>query len=171
MLTGPSTYNAVSVANGLVYAVDSAGFLNVYDADNGMLQIEKRDLAVDTGESMTSAATSSGVAIARGTAFVAATSHVIALRPSAVDRGLKASLRAPRLASDQGSSRSFWLRVGPARGSDPIEHFQVDVRREGRKSSRYRRIASRAKAGRLTFEGRSVRAIGSAPAAWAPTAA
>ena len=66
VLTGPSTYNAVSVANGLVYAVDSAGFLNVYDASNGMLQVEKRDLAADTGEPMTSAATSSGVAIARG---------------------------------------------------------------------------------------------------------
>lgn len=152
-LTGPSTYNAVSVANGLVYAVDSAGFLNVYDAANGMLQIEKRELAVDTGESMTSAATSSGVAIARGTAFVAATSHVIALRPSAVDRGLKASLRAPRLASDQGASRRFWLRVGAARGSERIERFEMEARREGRKGARYRRIASRTKPGRVRFKG------------------
>lgn len=151
-LTGPSTYNAVSVANRLVYAVDSAGFLNVYDSDEGMLQIEKRELALDTGKSMTAAATSSGVAIARGTAFVAATSHVIALRPSKVDRGLKADLRAPRLASDQGTSRSFWLRVGSARESDKIDHFEVEARREGRKGS-YRRVASKAKAGRVRFEG------------------
>lgn len=80
VLTGPTTYNAVSVANGLVYVVDSAGFLNVFDADNRMLQVDKRSLAADTGESMTSAASSSGVAIARGRAFVAANSHVIALR-------------------------------------------------------------------------------------------
>jgi outer membrane protein assembly factor BamB len=151
-LTGPSTYNAVSVANRLVYAVDSAGFLNVYDSDNGMLQIEKRELAVDTGESMTSAATSSGVAIARGTAFVAAKSHVIALRPSLVDRGLKAELRAPRLASDQGTSRTFRLRVGKAGGSDKIDHFEVEARREGRKGG-YRRVASDAKAGHVRFEG------------------
>jgi hypothetical protein len=79
-VTGPSTYNAVSVANGLVYIVDSAGFLNVFDAER-MSQVAKRPLAADTGESMTTAATSSGVAIARGDVFVAANTHVIALRP------------------------------------------------------------------------------------------
>ena len=154
-LTGPSTYNAVSVANGLVYAVDSAGFLNVFEADNGMFQIEKRELAVDTGASMTSAATSSGVAIARGSLFVAATSYVIALRegPATVDPGLKAHLQAPRLASDQGTSRRFWIGLSQAPGSHPIAHFEVEVRREGRKSARYRRISSRAKAGRLRFKG------------------
>jgi hypothetical protein len=80
VLTGPTTYNAVSVANGLVYVVDSAGFLNVFDIENGMAQVEKRPLASDTGTSMTSATSSSGVAIARGTLFVAASSYVIALR-------------------------------------------------------------------------------------------
>ena len=154
-LTGPSTYNAVSTANGLVYAVDSGGFLNVYDADNNMLQVEKRELAVDTGESMTSAATSSGVAIARGSLFVAAASHVIALRsgPPTVDPPLGAELKAPRLASDQGRSRRFWLRLQPARGSDEVSRFEVEVRREGRKSRRYRRISSEAKAGKLRFSG------------------
>jgi polyvinyl alcohol dehydrogenase (cytochrome) len=153
-LTGPSTYNAVSTANGLVYAVDSAGFLNVYQADNNMLQVEKRELAVDTGESMTSAATSSGVAIARGTLFVAATSHVIALRAGkpVVDPPMEAALKAPRLASDQGPSRRFRISVGPAPGSDAIRHFQVEVRREGRKRP-YRRISSQAKAGSLQFKG------------------
>ena len=156
VLTGPSTYNAVSVANGLVYAVDSAGFLNVYDAEAGMMQLEKRELAVDTGESMTSAATSSGVAIARGSLFVAATSHVIALRKGAatVDRDLEVALRAPRLASDQGTSRRFWIRVKRARGSDAVTRFEVQVRREGRKSRRYRRVGSRAKPGRIRFKGK-----------------
>jgi polyvinyl alcohol dehydrogenase (cytochrome) len=82
-LTGPTTYNAVSVANGLVYVLDSAGFLNVFDADNGMAQVEKRPLANDTGASMTSATSSSGVAIAHGGLFVAASSYVIALRSPA----------------------------------------------------------------------------------------
>jgi polyvinyl alcohol dehydrogenase (cytochrome) len=80
-LTGPTTYNAVSVANGLVYVVDSAGFLNVFDTE-GMSQVDKRPLAAETGESMAAAATSSGVAIARGTVFVAANTHVIAFRSS-----------------------------------------------------------------------------------------
>lgn len=156
VLTGPSTYNAVSTANGLVYSVDSAGFLNAYDAGTGMLQVEKRDLAVDTGESMTSAATSSGVAIARGTVFVAATSHVIALRhgASSVDRDLKVRLKAPRLASDQGTTRRFWIRVKRASGSDPVTRFEVEVLREGRKTRRYRRVSSRTKPGRVYFDGR-----------------
>jgi hypothetical protein len=154
VVTGPSTYNAVSTANGLVYVVDSAGFLNIFDAKNGMLLLAKRNLQGDTGTPMTSAATSSGVAIARGTVFVAATRHVIALRDGAalVDPGLEARLRAPRLASDQSRSRRFSIRLSRAPGSDPITHFEVDVRRNGRKS-RYRRVDSRAKAGRLRFTG------------------
>jgi outer membrane protein assembly factor BamB len=79
VLTGPTTYNAVSVANGLVYVVDSAGFLNVFDADDGVSQVDKRLLSADTGESMTSSSSASGVAIARGIVFVAASSNVIAL--------------------------------------------------------------------------------------------
>ena len=154
-LTGPSTYNAVSTANGLVYVVDSAGFLNVFDAKNGMLLLEKRNLQGDTGTPMTAAATSSGVAIARGTVFVAATRHVIALRegPATVDPDLEARLKAPRLASDQGPSRRFRIGLSQAPKSHPIAHFEVEVRREGRKSARYRRISSRAKAGRLRFKG------------------
>jgi outer membrane protein assembly factor BamB len=154
-LTGPSTYNAVSTANGLVYAVDSAGFLNVFQADNAMVQVEKRELATDTGASMTSAATSSGVAIARGTVFVAATSYVIALRsgPPVVDPPMDAALKAPRLASDQSTSRTFSIRVEPAVGSDAVSRFEVEVRRTGRKGRRYRRISSDAQAGELRFKG------------------
>lgn len=78
-LTGALTYNPVSVANGLVYTVDSGGFLDVFDAATG-LQVAKRRLEADTGERMSAASTSSGVAIAHDTVFVAAARHVIALR-------------------------------------------------------------------------------------------
>ena len=79
-LTGPTTYNAVSSANGVVYVVDSSGFLNMFDASNGV-QLAKRPLAADTGTTMSTASSASGVAIARDTLFVAAASSVIALRP------------------------------------------------------------------------------------------
>jgi outer membrane protein assembly factor BamB len=148
-------YNATSTANGLVYVVDSGGFLNVYDSENGMLQVAKRDLSADAGESVAVAATSSGVAIARGNLFVAASSSLIALgggKPS-VDRDLDAVLKAPRLASDHGPTGRFWIRLQPAPGSDPISHYEVETLREGRRSRRYRRVSSRAKAGRLAFKG------------------
>jgi polyvinyl alcohol dehydrogenase (cytochrome) len=80
VVPGPTTYNAVSSANGLVYVVDSTGFLNVFDAADGMNQVVKRSLQSDTGESMSTAASASGVSIARGHVYVAAESHVIALR-------------------------------------------------------------------------------------------
>lgn len=78
---GGFTYNPVSVANGVVWSVDSAGFLNGYDQAMGA-QLVKRPLRGDTGESMFEAATSSGVAIARNTLYTAATTYVIALRPA-----------------------------------------------------------------------------------------
>jgi outer membrane protein assembly factor BamB len=81
-LTGPTTYNAVSSSNGVVYVVDSAGFLNMFNAENGV-QLAKRPLAMDTGTVMSTATSSGGVAIARNTAYVAATNHVIALRAGA----------------------------------------------------------------------------------------
>ena len=78
---GGLTYNAVSVANGLVWTVDSVGFLNGYDQELGIVRV-KRSLRTDTGESMFSAASSSGVAIARNRLYVAATNYVIAYRPA-----------------------------------------------------------------------------------------
>lgn len=78
-LTGPTTYNPVSASNGVVYVVDSAGFLNLFNAENGV-QLAKRPLSLDTGTVMTTATSSGGVAVARNTAYVAATNYVIALR-------------------------------------------------------------------------------------------
>ena len=79
---GGFTYNAVSVANGMVWTVDSAGFLDGYEQTTGA-QIVKRSLRDDTGVSMLEATTSTGVAIARNTLYTAATTFVLAFRPAA----------------------------------------------------------------------------------------
>jgi outer membrane protein assembly factor BamB len=78
-VNGVTTYNPVTVANGIVYTVDGAGFLNGFEAGTG-LPVLKRNLALDTGTFMGSASTSSGIAIARNTIYVAAVDHVIALK-------------------------------------------------------------------------------------------
>lgn len=80
-LTGPTTYNAVSTANGLVWTVDSAGFLNGFDQLTGA-QVVKRPLSIDTEGVMAGAYSSSGVAILNDTLYVAATSYVIGFRAS-----------------------------------------------------------------------------------------
>lgn len=76
------TYNPVSVANGVVWTVDSTGFLDAFDSSTGA-PIVKRSLRNDTGVSMVEATTSSGIAIARNTLYAAATSFVVAYRPAA----------------------------------------------------------------------------------------
>lgn len=73
-------YNPVSVANGVVWTVDSTGFLDGYDAQTG-LPLVKRRMQDDTGTSMTQTTTSSGIAIAHNTLYTAAASFVIAYRP------------------------------------------------------------------------------------------
>lgn len=78
-LTGPTTYNAVSVANGLVWTVDSAGFLDAFDQVTG-LQVVKRPLSRDTSAFMVAGSSSSGVAIARNSLYVAATRYVVGYR-------------------------------------------------------------------------------------------
>jgi polyvinyl alcohol dehydrogenase (cytochrome) len=80
-IAGGFTYNAVSVANGVVWSVDSTGFLNAYDQSTGV-PLAKRSLRDDTGVSMVETTTSSGVAIARNTLYTAATTFVIAYRPT-----------------------------------------------------------------------------------------
>lgn len=78
-LSGLTTYNPVTVANGVVYAVDGGGFLNGIVANSG-LQVLKRNLSLDTGESMATAASSSGIAVARNTIYVGAGAYVVAYR-------------------------------------------------------------------------------------------
>jgi hypothetical protein len=73
-------YNPSTHANGVVYTVDGAGFLNAYDAGTG-LTLLKHDLGSETGDNMFSGSSSSGVAIARGTVYVATTAgYVLAYR-------------------------------------------------------------------------------------------
>lgn len=85
-LAGGLTYNAVSVANGMVWSTDSPGFLNGYDQSTGA-QLVKRPMRRDTGASMVQAASSSGIAIARNTLYTAASTFVIAYRPPAAALG------------------------------------------------------------------------------------
>lgn len=84
-ISGGFTYNGVSVANGVVWTVDSAGFLDAFDQSTGRV-IAKRSLRDDTGANMVTATTSTGVAIARNTLYAAATKHLIALRPSSATK-------------------------------------------------------------------------------------
>ena len=76
---GVTTYNPVTVANGLVYSVDGGGFLNVWSAANGA-PLVKRNIGLDTGRFMGSGSTSSGIAIARNTVYAAVTDSVVAYR-------------------------------------------------------------------------------------------
>jgi polyvinyl alcohol dehydrogenase (cytochrome) len=71
-------YQGVSVANGVVYTVDTAGAFDAFDAATGV-PLMHRPTRLDTGQSGT-ALSSSGVAIARNTIYVALASSIIAYR-------------------------------------------------------------------------------------------
>lgn len=73
-------YQPVSAANGVVYTTDSNGLLRGFDAESGQ-PVLQRSMRDDTGVPMTDLRASGGIAIARNTLYVAATSHVIAYRP------------------------------------------------------------------------------------------
>jgi polyvinyl alcohol dehydrogenase (cytochrome) len=70
-------YQSVTVANGVVYAVDGNGFLNGWDAATG-LPLLKQPMASDTGNNNEANQGSSGVAVARHRLFTAVNSAVIA---------------------------------------------------------------------------------------------
>jgi len=78
---GGFAFNPVSVANGVAWTVDSAGFLDGYDTATGV-PLVKRRLQDDTGASMVQTTTSSGIAIAHNTLYTAAASYLIAYRPA-----------------------------------------------------------------------------------------
>ena len=63
-------YEAISVANGVVYTFDTAGFLDVLDAATG-LPLQRRPMSADV-QSPAGALTSGGIAIAYHTVYVAA---------------------------------------------------------------------------------------------------
>lgn len=73
-------FNGISSANGVIYAPDSKGFLNAYDAGTGVPLLARPmgpDIDYDSG---TMSLTSAGAAIAQHSVYVAIGSHVIAYR-------------------------------------------------------------------------------------------
>ena len=71
-------YQSVSAANGLVYAMDNYGTMNVFDASTGLLQM-RRPLAMDVHHPYADAS-STGIAIARNTIYAASSEWVVAFR-------------------------------------------------------------------------------------------
>jgi polyvinyl alcohol dehydrogenase (cytochrome) len=65
-------YESVSIANGVVYAPDSHGLLNAFEAATG-LPVLKRPMALDVGEPVFGLLESSGAVIAEGKVFVSTT--------------------------------------------------------------------------------------------------
>jgi hypothetical protein len=74
----PNHFQSVTVANGVVYAIDNEGTLTMVDAANG-LPIARRLLSLDAGGSVASTA-SQGVAVARHSLYVATADAIIVLR-------------------------------------------------------------------------------------------
>jgi outer membrane protein assembly factor BamB len=66
-------YESTSAANGVIYAVDSNGFLDAFDAATGRALL-KHQLSADTDAPTGGGLTSSGVSIAEGEILVAASS-------------------------------------------------------------------------------------------------
>ena len=83
---GVTSYSPPTVANGVVYIVDGAGFLTGFDAGTGA-PVLKRNLALDSGAFMGSESTSAGIAVARNTLYVAAVNTVFAFRLGATGGG------------------------------------------------------------------------------------
>jgi outer membrane protein assembly factor BamB len=73
-------YQPVAVADGVAYTVDSAGFLDAYDAATG-IQILRRSLIADGASDAIAMLASNGVSVANHTVYVAAGSRIIAYRP------------------------------------------------------------------------------------------
>lgn len=74
-------FQGVAYANGLVYTNDAKGFLNVYDAENGVIAAQHH-VAGDIGQPVYAEASSGSTVIARNTAYVAASGHLVAYRLS-----------------------------------------------------------------------------------------
>jgi outer membrane protein assembly factor BamB len=72
-------YQSVSTANGLVFAMDNAGGLNVFDGATGALMV-RRPLSLDSRDQGPVDVASAGVAIARHTIFAASGNTLVALR-------------------------------------------------------------------------------------------
>ncbi|MDP3714044.1 MAG: PQQ-binding-like beta-propeller repeat protein [Mycobacteriales bacterium] len=69
-------YQSTTVANGVAYTVDGNGFVDAFDASTG-LPLLRRPVLADSGQPAV-AVTSSGVAVARNTVYVAAGNALVA---------------------------------------------------------------------------------------------
>jgi outer membrane protein assembly factor BamB len=87
-------YQPPAIADGVVYSLDSNGFLDAWDARSGVPLLRK-PLPVDGGLYAIGAFASGGVAIANHTVYVAAGSHLIAYRPVCPPGADRAKLLAP----------------------------------------------------------------------------
>src|SRR5581483_7014595 len=74
-------YGSVTVADGVVYTVDTTGFLDAFAAATGA-PLLRRPLSADSGQPA-AGLTSAGVAVARHTVFVEAGNSVVAYRSAA----------------------------------------------------------------------------------------
>ena len=72
-------YQSISVANGVVYTVDSLGFLDAWHPRTG-LPLLRRPVLLDSGQPAVTLS-SNGISIARHTVYVAAGNSVVAYRP------------------------------------------------------------------------------------------
>ena len=111
-LEGVTSYSPVTVANGIVYVTDNGGFLNVFDARNG-LPLLKRNLALDTGRSMINESSSGGVTVARNTIYVALADSVVAFRVGSGGGGVPGLPPAPELPAPPGGSSGTPIIAGP----------------------------------------------------------
>jgi outer membrane protein assembly factor BamB len=69
-------YQSTTVANGVVYTIDGNGFVDAFDASTG-LPLLRRPVLTDSGQPAV-AVTSSGIAVARNTVYVAAGNALVA---------------------------------------------------------------------------------------------
>lgn len=71
-------YQPISTANGVVFIMDGLGFLNAYDAANG-LPLLKHNLSLDASAFAGDANSSAGIAIARNKVYVAHAGYIFVL--------------------------------------------------------------------------------------------
>ena len=79
--TGIVHFQALTVANGVLYSINEAGLLEAYDASDGV-PLLKRPFMVDENTYSYDGGNSDGISVARDTVYVAHASHMLAYRAS-----------------------------------------------------------------------------------------
>jgi outer membrane protein assembly factor BamB len=94
LIGDPVHYQPPAVADGVVYTLDSNGFLDAFDQRSG-IPVVRRPVALDGAGDAIGAVASGGVAIANHTVYVAAGSHLVAYRPLCPPGAPQSKLLAP----------------------------------------------------------------------------